>query len=476
MNNLQHSETDYQQNQDKHLSTIEESITFSQVKTRNIETNPQQIRNNESINNNINTSQYKPYYRPSNMHKYNSKGNFLFGKQKDHNNILIATSSINNQNPFTNSLNSTEILTSINNSNGNVYNAEYIGQLHETIETLKKEKKMFQQDFLSFSKALKDQQQQQQQHSKHSKPTKHKDKQSLNDKERYTLQILEKENAELKCHLSVLSKRIEVLEEERKQQNVNNDNNNITNSKEVLSTSTKNSLIKTHHKSQQQQHHSKLKQYEMLACKQHSFNKLCFITKPNTPRKINYTSNNSFVRVKKTPNTSRSYGILNIKKRSNNNNNKVKPLNYTCKNSPTKTRAVLHKMHPKSTNKCNKNVYINNIDFGKNEYSDTDDQQYQAQFTCPNTKDTSISESIKRNVDTYQSTINRDSLDSLVVQSNNTLPHKNNNNIFTNTSVAINNVDDINILNNQIRNLELDLMNLTFNIQSSIEKLQVSNI
>jgi hypothetical protein len=133
-------------------------------------------------------------------------------------------------------------------------------------------------------------------------------------------------------------------------------------------------------------------------------------------------------------------------------------------------------MHPKSTHKGNKNVYINNIDFGKNEYSDTDDQQYQAQFTCPNTKDTSISESIKRNVDTYQSTINRDSLDSLVVQSNNTLPHKNNNNIFTNTSVAINNVDDINILNNQIRNLELDLMNLTFNIQSSIEKLQVSNI
>lgn len=475
MSNLQHPETDHQQNQDKHLSTIEESITFSQVKTRNLETNPPQMPNNESINNNINTSQYKPYYRPSNMHKYNSKGNFLFGKQKDHNNILIATSSINNQNPFTNSLNSTEILTSINNSNGNVYNAEYIGQLHETIETLKKEKKMFQQNFLSFSKALKDQQQQQQQHSKQSKH-KHKVKQSLNDKERYTLQILEKENAELKCHLSVLSKRIEVLEEEKKQQNVDdNDKENTSKSKEVLSTSTKNSIIKTHHKSQQQQqHHSKLKQYEMLACKQHSFNKLCFITKPNTPRKINYTSNNSFVRVKKTPNTSRSYGILNIKKRSN--NNKVKPLNYTCKNSPTKTRAELHKMHPKSTNKNHNNVYINNFDFSKNEYSDTDDQQYQAQFTCPNTKDTSISESIKRNVDTYQSTINRDSLDSLVVQSNNTLPHKNNNNIFTNTSVAINNVDDINILNNQIRNLELDLMNITFNIQSSIEKLQVSNI
>ena len=225
-------------------------------------------------------------------------------------------------------------------------------------------------------------------------------------------------------------------------------------------------MLTTHNKSQkQQQQHSKLKQYEMLALRRHSFNKICFITKPNTPRRINYTSNNSFVQLKKTPNTSRSYGIFNMKKR----NNKVKPLNYTCKNSPTKTRAVLHKMHPKSTNK-HSNVYINHFDFAKSEYSDTEnDQQYQAQFTCPNTKDTSISESIKRNVDNYQSTVDKDSLESLVVQSNNTLlPHKNT------TSVAMNNYDEINILNNQIRNLELDLMNVTFNIQSSIEKLQVS--
>ena len=321
MKNLQHLETESQQNKDKHLSIIEENIAFSQVKTRNLETSEAHMNNCESINNNVNVSQYKPYHRPSNIHKYNSKGNFLFGKQKEHN-ILIASSSINNQNPFTNSLNSTEMLNSLNNSNGNVYNAEYIGQLHETIETLKKEKKMFQQDFLYFSKAFKEQQQQ----SKY----KHKQKHSLNNKERQTLQILEKENAELKCHLSVLSKRIEVLEEEKKQNAVD------TQSKDALST--RNSIVKSHNKSQQ---HSKLKQYEVLAFRRHSLNKFCFIGKPNTPRKVNCTSNNSFAQLKKTPNTSRSYGILNMKKR-NHKVNKIQHLNCTSKNSPAKTRAVLH--------------------------------------------------------------------------------------------------------------------------------------
>ena len=358
------------------IMQLDDTNKFLPNKTRNIENSKPKFPNYASNSTpSSNTSSSQPHSKQNNIIKNYTKNTFVITKHRDTNcyggSVITSTTT---KNPFIHSLNS----SSINNSNNhslqihNNYrsnnNPEYIQILRDKINTLQKEKETLKEKYSQVSEMLSNE--------RNNRITNNS---NIEYVDYHSLNELKKENLKFKEQINTLSQRVETLEEENKHNNNNNNNNNLNNNnleytnsqKHIFHLDINNSnkptskveAIATSRKK------GKVKHYEGI------------VTYGNLPKKIITAHTSKNVTPNKMKNNGESMisinhqnlynkqrgGIMNLKKKCQ-NLNKVKPGNYTCRNSPgtvlnkkTKTKIKRPKSSMNSCSHSNTNNNENNI-------------------------------------------------------------------------------------------------------------------
>ena len=441
------------------IMQLDDTNKLFPTKTRNVENIKPKYPNYASNSTPSNTSSSQPHSKQQNhIIKHYNKNTSAITKHRDNNCYggSVVTSATS-KNPFIHSLNS----SSFNNNNNNSLqlqnnygssnnNPEYIQILRDKISTLQKEKETLKEKYSQVSEMLSNERNNR---ITNNSNIEHVDYHSLNE--------LKKENLKFKEQINTLSQRVETLEEENKHNN-NNNNLEYNNSQKHfvhldINNSNKTSKIEAIATSRKK---GKVKHYESITYGNYPKKIITAHTSKNaTPNKTKGNGESIISMNQKSVHNKQRVGIVNLKKKCP-NLNKVKPGNYTCRNSPgtvisKKTKAQIKR--PKSSmNSCshsnsnNENAIVQAAEKEKGYKFNTE--------TIPTDK-------YKQNDcnNNNHNVMCRSSLDILVTES------KNDNKIFGNT----NNVS-LFTLNTQIQMFETNIFHLSSEFNKLINQPNVS--